>query len=181
MNEGVAMEEMNTINRLSLEGSADISLNARQYLTFHIGNEIYGVEVNNVREVIEYEHVYKIPTVPSFIRGVINLRGEVVPVVDLSSRFYKRASDITKLSCIVIVEVEDRDDTIMLGFVIDSINAVIDIPEEKIETTPGFGARIRTEFISGIGKIDSNFIILLNMHKVLDISELSNFGYNLME
>ncbi len=149
--------------------------NVKQYLTFHVGNENYGVEVSNVKEVIEYENVYRIPAVPDYIQGVINLRGDVVPVIDLACRFFERKSEITKFSCIVIVEIEEDENVIFIGFLIDAINAVLDLAEKNIESTPSFGAKIRTDFITGVGKVDDEFIILLDAYKVLDINELADF------
>ena len=152
--------------------------NYMQYLTFLLGNELYGFEVKNIREVIEYNQITsitEIPMVPEYIKGVINLRGEVVPVVDLSSRFYGYRSDITRRTCISIIEVEDDSDTVLVGSMIDAVNAVIDMSLDDIETTMGFGAKIRSDFIKGIGKADDKFIILLNLDKVLDIDDLSSF------
>ena len=169
------MEKTNEVVEIPAEGVEDKNIDTTQFLTFHLGNEIYGIEVNNVREVIEYENVHEIPMVPEFIRGVINLRGEVVPVIDLSYRFYKTKCEETKFTCIVIVELEEENETLLIGFVIDAINAVTDIPDDSIEPTPGFGAKIRADFISGVGKVRDKFIILLNLGKVLDVEELSNF------
>lgn len=147
----------------------------RQFLTFIIGNETFGVEVGHIREVINYENVFKIPVVPDYIRGVINLRGEVVPIIDISYRFYKKQNEITKFTSIVITEIIVHGEMILLGFVIDAIDAVIDISLEKIEQTPDFGSKIRSDFIQGIGKTDGRFIVLLNVNKVLNIEELSDF------
>jgi len=148
----------------------------RQFLTFHVGTETYGIEVKNVREVIEFDNVFRIPAVPEYIRGVINLRGEVVPVIDMASRFFGRTSEITKFSCIVIVEIEEESGVVLIGFLIDAINAVIDLSDDNIEGTPSFGAKIRSDFISGVGKHNDQFVILLHINRVLDVNELSNFG-----
>ena len=174
------MGETATVKKSAKYDESEIKSNTRQFLTFLLGNEVYGVEVKNVREVIEYENVYKIPVVPKYIRGVINLRGEVVPVIDLSYRFYSRKSEVTKLSCIVIVEIESDGDPVLIGFVIDSINAVVAIPEDSIDPTPGFGAKIRGDYIDGVGKMDGKFIILLSVNRVLDIEELSGFNQEII-
>ncbi|MDY6934138.1 MAG: chemotaxis protein CheW [Spirochaetota bacterium] len=151
-----------------------------QYLTFHLGDELYGFKVNNIREVIEYNQissVTQIPLVPEYIKGVINLRGEVVPVIDLSMRFYNHMNEITRRTCIVMIEVEDEGEIILVGAMIDAVNAVVDILPDDIESTMGFGAKIRSDFISGIGKIDDDkFVILLNLNRVLNIDDISNFG-----
>ena len=149
-----------------------------QYLTFALGKEFYGMAVKNIREVIEYSqiaYITHIPMVPDYIKGVINLRGEVVPVIDLSSRFYGHKSNITRRTCIIIIEIENNNDMFLLGAMIDAVNSVVDIPSNDIDPTPEFGARIRSNFISGIGKASDKFIILLNINNVLDIDELSSF------
>lgn len=145
---------------------------ARKYLTFLIGSEKYGVDIVNVKEIIEYGQVTRVPLAPQSIRGVLNLRGSVVPIVDLSSRFYGYRSTITRLSCIVVVEIEQREERIPIGLLIDALHEVVDIQPENTEQTPGFGAKIRTDFIQGIGKTHGRFVILLNLNRVLDIEEL---------
>lgn len=145
---------------------------ARKYLTFLIGSEKYGVDIVNVKEIIEYGQVTRVPLAPQSIRGVLNLRGSVVPIVDLSSRFYGYRSTITRLSCIVVVEIEQREERIPIGLLIDALHEVVDIQPENTEQTPGFGAKIRTDFIQGIGKTHGRFVILLNLDRVLDIEEL---------
>jgi purine-binding chemotaxis protein CheW len=145
---------------------------ARKYLTFLIGSEKYGVDIVNVKEIIEYGQVTRVPLAPQSIRGVLNLRGSVVPIVDLSSRFYGYRSTITRLSCIVVVEIEQREERIPIGLLIDALHEVVDIQQENTEQTPGFGAKIRTDFIQGIGKTHGRFVILLNLDRVLDIEEL---------
>ena len=156
--------------------SAKVVEQAAQYLTFKIGNETYGVDVASVREVINYEKVFPIPSVPDYIRGVINLRGEVVPIIDLSFRFYGKKSVETKMTSIVIMEINSEGEMMHIGVIIDAINAVQDILPGDIEHTPEFGSKIRADFISGVGKTDGKFIIILNISRVLDVSELSDFA-----
>ncbi len=149
-----------------------------QYLTYLVGNELYGFEVSNIREVIEYNeksNITRIPLVPEYIRGVINLRGEVIPVIDLSSRFYDYKCEITRRTCIAVIELEDENEIVLVGAMFDAVNAVIDFTDDDIEKTLEFGAKIRADFIYGIGKADNTFIILLNLQKVLDVEELSSF------
>ena len=144
-----------------------------EYLTFKTGNEIYGAKVENVREVIEYDKVFPVPKVPDHISGVINLRGSVVPVVDLSFLFYKKKSVVTKLSCIVIVDVLTDEGDILVGVVIDAIKSVVNLKEEDIENAPSFGAKINHEYISGVSKVDESFLILLNLGRILKIEDLA--------
>lgn len=145
-----------------------------QYLTFMLGNETYGIAVKDVREVVEFDRVFKIPRVPDSIRGVINLRGEVVPVVDLYSRFYSSKCEISILTSVVIVEVRYNGRDVLVGIMIDEVKAVVNIYNSNIESTPEFGAKIRGDFVKEIGKVDSEFVILLDTNKVIDIHELSN-------
>jgi purine-binding chemotaxis protein CheW len=113
--------------------------------------------------------------VPEYILGVMNVRGNVVPVVDLAPRFGMLTSQVTKLTCIVIVEIEEGEEVHSIGILVDSVEDVMDISADDVESAPGFGAKLRADFISGIGKIGERFVILLNINKVLDIAELSRF------
>jgi len=149
---------------------------ARKYLCFLIGSEKYGIDIVNVMEIIEYGQVTRVPLAPQAVRGVLNLRGSVIPIVDLSSRFYGYGSGITRLSCIVVVEIERQEERITMGLLIDALHEVVDIRPENTEQTPGFGAKIRSEFIQGIGKTHGRFVILLNLDRVLDIEELKAGG-----
>ncbi|HEY0843951.1 MAG TPA: chemotaxis protein CheW, partial [Noviherbaspirillum sp.] len=114
----------------------------------------------------------EVPMMPGCVRGVINLRGAVVPVMDLAARFGKPATAVTKRTCIVIVEVEAGGERQDMGVVVDAVNAVLEIPAADIEPAPAFGARIRTDFIEGMGKIDGKFVILLNVNQVLSAEEI---------
>jgi purine-binding chemotaxis protein CheW len=147
----------------------------RQYLTFQIGPEEYGINILSVKEIIVYSSLTKIPMVPEYILGVMNVRGNVVPVVDLAPRFGMLSAEFTKLTCIVIVEIGEGEDVSDVGIVVDSVEDVLDISEDQIEGAPGFGAKLRADFIAGIGKIGERFVILLNINRVLDLDELSHF------
>lgn len=144
----------------------------RQYLTFTIGGEMFAVETLSVKEIIEYGQVTCIPMMPASIRGVINLRGSVVPVIDLKARFGGRATEATRRTCIVIIELDDEDHQVV-GIVVDTVSEVLEIPVADIEAPPTFGARIRSDFIRGMGKIEGRFVILLDVHAVLSTDELS--------
>lgn len=154
--------------------SGDVTL----YLTFLLGSDLFGIPVNSVREVIEYKKVFKTPRVPDYIKGVINLRGEVVPIIDLTSRFYNNKSDIITTSAIVVVEISENSHKIPMGVIIDSVKAVVEIGEDKIDATPDIGSRIKPEYLDGIGKVDNEFVILLNIDAILNIEELSGFENN---
>lgn len=144
-----------------------------QYLTFMLGGEVFAIGILHIKEIIEYGHLTSVPMMPGFIRGVINLRGAVVPVIDLSRRFGGPGSEITRRSCIVIVEAHVEGDTHVLGVVVDAVNAVLEISASEIEPAPAFGAKIRTDFIAGMGKIGDRFAILLDVDRVLSVEEMA--------
>ena len=171
------MNENKTINDLEINGHTD-SDNFIQYLTFDVGSETYGIEVSNVKEVIEFDRVFKIAKVPDCIRGVVNLRGEVIPVVDLSSRFYGKMSEVTINAGIIFIEVFYNNTKLLIGAIIDEVREVVNIYKSNIESIPEFGAKIRPEFIKDIGKVDDEFIILLNIDTVLNVDELSSLDKN---
>ncbi|WP_421190131.1 chemotaxis protein CheW [Aeromonas enteropelogenes] len=151
-----------------------------QYLTFLINGEMFAINILGVKEIIEYGNITPIPMMPSFIRGVINLRGAVVSVVDLNARFGNVPSNITRRTCIVIIEgLHHHDDTQGsqdIGVVVDSVSEVLSISPSEIEPPPSFGARIRADFISGMGKVNGKFVILIDTEKVLSLEEMAQLS-----
>ncbi|WP_269532605.1 chemotaxis protein CheW [Chitinimonas sp. BJYL2] len=147
-----------------------------QYLTFRLGGEVYALEILHIKEIIEYGGLTEVPMMPRFLRGVINLRGAVVPVIDLAARFGRPATEIGKRSCIVIVEVQHEEDWLDLGIIVDAVDEVLDLPPEAIEPAPAFGAKLRAEFIQGMGKLDDRFVILLSLNHVLSIGEMAELA-----
>ena len=146
-----------------------------QYLTFSLGGETFALGILNVKEIIEFGNVTEIPMMPDFIRGVINLRGAVVPVIDLSARFGGKVSSVSRRTCIVIVEVSapgggEKHD---LGVIVDAVNEVLEISRAEIEPPPSFGAKIRADFIQGMGKVEGRFVIILNVERVLSTEEIA--------
>lgn len=144
-----------------------------QYLTFTLGGEMFGVGILNVKEIIEFGNITEIPMMPAFIRGVINLRGAVVPVIDLAARFGGKSTEIGRRTCIVIIEVLDEDTHHDIGVVVDAVSEVLEIPNGEIEPPPSFGTRIRAEFIQGMGKVAGKFVILLDIARVLSVEEIA--------
>lgn len=144
-----------------------------QYLTFNVGREMFAVGILNVKEIIEYDNLTAIPMMPSFIRGVINLRGAVVPVIDLGARFSGTVSAVQRRTCIVIVEVSHDDEKHDLGVMVDAVVEVLEIPATDIEPAPSFGAQIRADFIAGMGKITGKFVIILDIQRVLSVDEMA--------
>ena len=137
-----------------------------------LGNDAYAIGILSIKEIIEYTTMTEVPLMPACVRGMINLRGAVVPVMDLQVRFGQTPSPVTKRTCIVIVEVLGPEGQQVMGVVVDAVNEVLDIDASDIEPPPAFGTRIRTDFISGMGKVRGKFVILLNVNRVLDLDDL---------
>lgn len=160
-------------NAAALMVDDEENIEEHQYLTFVINQEAYGITILAIKEILEYGELTRIPMVPSFIRGVINLRGSVVPVVDLAVRMGAESAQVTKRTCIVIIEITHEDEVMDIGIVVDAVNEVLDIPPEEVEPAPNFGASIRLDFIRGMGKVNNKFVILLDVNRVLSVEELS--------
>jgi purine-binding chemotaxis protein CheW len=157
---------------VSAAAVAQTAADNTQYLTFMLGNEIFAIGILAIKEIIEFHDLTVVPMMPDCIRGVINLRGAVVPVMDLSARFGKQSSEVTKRTCIVIVEIDAGGERHDIGVIVDAVNAVLEIAASEIEPPPAFGARIRTDFIHGMGKVNGKFVILLNVDHVLSTDEM---------
>ncbi|HLA29982.1 MAG TPA: chemotaxis protein CheW [Pseudomonas sp.] len=145
----------------------------QQYLTFALGSEHFAVGTLSVKEIIEYGQLTHVPMMPPSILGVINLRGAVVPVIDLGARFGGRPSEIGRRTCIVILELDNTAAAQVIGVVVDAVNEVLEIAPADIEPPPSFGAHIRSDFIRGMGKVGGRFVILLDIGQVLSVDELA--------
>jgi purine-binding chemotaxis protein CheW len=145
---------------------------AQQYLTFMLGGEVFAIGILAIKEIIEYGGLTPVPMMPATIRGVINLRGAVVPVMDLAARFGRPSSEPGKRTCIVIVELRRHDEQQVIGVIVDSVNAVQEIGPGDIEPAPGFGMRVSPQFIAGMGKVNGKFVILLDIEQVLSVQDL---------
>jgi len=148
----------------------------RQYLTFLLAGETFGIPISAIKEIIEHRPATDVPMMPAFVRGVINLRGRAVPVIDLSARFGRGAGQTTRRTCIVIVEIRHEGQQHDMGVAVDAVSAVLDIPDADIEPPPTFATRVRADFISGMGKVGDQFVIMLDIDKVLSVDELSLLG-----
>ena len=144
-----------------------------QYLTFRLGEEVFALEISQVREVLDYTQITRVPRMPAFMRGVINLRGSVVPVVDLRLKFGMTRTENSVNTCVIITEVTVDGDTTVLGALADSVQEVLDLDAEHIAPAPRIGTKLRTEFIKGMGKRGDEFIIILDVDKVFSADELS--------
>jgi len=156
--------------------AAPVAAEPVQFLTFMLAAEQFAIGILNIKEIIEYHGVTEVPMMPSCVRGVINLRGAVVPVMDLLARFGRPSSATTKRTCIVIVEVEAEDERHVIGLLVDAVNEVIDIAAVDIEPPPNFGARIRSDFIQGVGKVRGKFVLLLDANRALALEEVDAIG-----
>lgn len=145
---------------------------AGKYLTFKLGDEEFGLEILKVQEIIRLQQITKVPKAPEFIRGVINLRGKVIPVVELRKKFSMEDHEDTDKTCIIVVQIEFSGTPVTMGIIIDEVKEVLDIDAGSIEETPSFGTSVDTEFIMGIGKIGDNVKMLLDIQKVLSPGDL---------
>jgi purine-binding chemotaxis protein CheW len=145
----------------------------KQYLTFQLGEEVFAVDVSHVREILEFTTVTKVPRTPDYMRGVINLRGSVVPVLDMRLKFGLSRTEKTVDTCIIVVEVFFEDESTIIGAVVDSVQEVLELEPDQIEPAPRIGTQLKTEFIKGMGKRDDRFIILLDIDKVFSSEELA--------
>lgn len=144
-----------------------------QYLTFMLGDEVFAMDIRTVREIIQYGPMTTVPLMPSFVRGVINLRGAVVPVIDLQARFGRPVAGVGKKTCIVIFDAVRDGERVELGLLVDAVSEVIEIGADQIEPPPHFGTSVRRDFIRGMGKVASRFVILLEPDKALDVNDMA--------
>ncbi|MBG6079013.1 chemotaxis protein CheW [Rubrivivax gelatinosus] len=138
-------------------------------LTFLLGGELFAITIRTIKEIIEYRRPTEVPSMPAAVLGVINLRGSVVPVMDLQARLGRTPASVGRRTCIVIVEIADGEQAQTVGIVVDSVSEVLEIPPEDVEPPPSFGARVAAEFIAGMGKVRGRFVILLDVARVLAV------------
>lgn len=149
---------------------------AGKYLTFVLGGEEYGLEILKVREIIGLMDITTVPRTPSYVRGVINLRGKIIPVVDLRVKFGMESVEMTEETCIIVVEVVRDGKSVEMGILVDKVSEVLDIVEEEIEEAPSFGSGFDTDFILGMAKTKNSVKILLNIDAVLSGEEILEMG-----
>jgi purine-binding chemotaxis protein CheW len=147
-----------------------------QYLTFSLGDEVFAMDIRTVREIIQHAAMTVVPLMPNFVRGVINLRGAVVPVIDLQSRFGRGAAVVGKKTCIVIFDASSEGEKLELGLMVDSVSEVIEIESAQIEPAPQFGTSIQRDFIRGMGKVGGEFIVILEPERALNIDDMANLA-----
>jgi len=163
---------MNANAQMIAEPAATVA-ESGQYLTFLLGAELFAIGILAIKEIIEFNELTTVPMMPSCIRGVINLRGAVVPVVDLAARFGREPTATTRRTCIVIVEVQDTAERLVVGVIVDAVNEVLEIAPSEIEPAPTFGTRIRTDFIRGMGKVGGKFVVILAVNRILALDDVA--------
>jgi purine-binding chemotaxis protein CheW len=159
-------------NALQAESKNKLSDREGKYLTFALGSEEYGLEILKVREIIGYMEITAVPQTPAYVKGVINLRGQVIPVIDLRAKFAMETAKVTEETCIIVVEINQEGRKFSTGIVVDHVQEVLDIDGENIEEAPQFGSTVNTDFILGMGKVGESVKILLDIDKVLGNCEL---------
>jgi|SRR6056297_903301 len=146
--------------------------NTHQYLTFQLDREWYGIEVSRIEEVLEYQPITRVPKMPESMRGVINVRGNIVPVVDLRQKFGLAISEVTVDTCIIVLEVAAEGETIRIGTIADTVEEVVEIVPEQIEPAPKIGTKMDTYSIEGIGKLDAKFVVILDTDKIFTTEDI---------
>lgn len=164
---------MNSPNEALNQAIQATTVETGKYLTFTLDKEEYGIGILKVKEIIGMIPITPVPRTPGFVKGVINLRGKVLPVVDLRLKFSMGEIPYTERTCIIVVEIDNNDETVLIGIVVDAVSEVLSISGESIEPPPAFGSRLSTEYILGMAKTDTGVKILLNIDQVLNQNDLS--------
>jgi purine-binding chemotaxis protein CheW len=152
----------------------DTNIKIGKYLTFSLADEEYGIGILKVKEIIGMMPITSVPRTPPFVKGVINLRGKVIPIVDLRAKFGMESIPYTERTCIIVVEIDSNDATVLIGIVVDAVSEVLNIHGDDIEDTPAFGTHLDTEYIMGMAKMEGGVKILLNIDQVLSSKEIQN-------
>lgn len=171
--ENTEIQDTPEISNVMTDMSADADMSA-QYLTFNLDGEAFATEIAKVREVLEYAQITPVPRSPEYMLGVINLRGNVVPIVDLRLQFDMETAEVDVNTCIIIIEIEIEGTSTVLGVLADQVQEVIELKPDQLELVPSLGTRVKNEFIHAMGKIDDRFIIVLDMEHVFSAIQLEN-------
>ena len=162
----------------SMGGTAAADVVAQQYLTFTLGDEVFAMDIRTVREIIQHASMTVVPLMPRFVRGVINLRGAVVPVIDLQSRFGRGEAVLGKKTCIIVFDASREGEKMELGLMVDAVSEVIEIAPALIELPPQFGTSIQRDFIRGLGKVNNMFIVILDPERALNVDDMAALAEN---
>ncbi|MDQ3000947.1 MAG: chemotaxis protein CheW [Fibrobacterota bacterium] len=153
--------------------TSKLKAKAGKYLTFNLGKEVYGIEILKVQEIIGLMPVTRVPRTPAFVRGVVNLRGKVIPVIDLRLKFGLESKEDTERTCIIVVQVALNGGSVIMGLIVDEVSEVLNVLADQIEASPSFGSKVDTDFILGMGKVAQKVVMLLDVDKVLASDELA--------
>ena len=164
---------MGALVDLPLDTPAGCAQQQRQYLTFRVQQDMYAVASRYVREILEYDQVTQVPMMPSLVRGVINLRGAVVPIIDLAERFSLGSTELGPRTCIVIIELQDGEEAQLMGALVDAVTAVAEIEPRALRQAPAFGSRVPPEYIEDLARVDERFLTLLRMEQVLNVDQIA--------
>ncbi len=154
----------------------EIHVDVAQYLTFQLCGETFGIGILAIKEILEYVPMTQVPMMPAFVRGVMNLRGAVVPVIDLSVRFGRGETGVQRRTCVVIVEVEHEEEQQYIGILVDAVHEVLAIPSQDIVPAPHFGNHIRSDFIAAMAKVQQKFVVLLDVNHALSMDEMAQLA-----
>lgn len=174
-----AHEDKMMVNAVEIQSAAVLDIeseDAHKYLTFLLPGKVYAVSIMKVKEIIEYGKVIDVPMMPDFINGAINLRGQVIPVIDLNVRLGGEATEVARRSCIVVVDLLLAGRNMKVGLLVDAVSKVVDFQESQIDEAPSFNGNINTDYIEGMGKTDDGFIILLNIDNLLSMEDMKQFS-----
>lgn len=149
---------------------------SEQHLTFGLGKETFAIPIQRIREILQFGALTEVPLTPPFIRGVLNMRGAVVPVLDLSVRFERDLTTIGPRTCVVIIEVPTAEESVVLGVLVDHVNEVLEIAPDDVEPAPSFGSSVRPDFVSGVAKVGSRFVIVLDVAHALSVEEIASLA-----
>ena len=156
--------------------SNEQNVQSEQFLTFDLKDELYGLDIESVREVLEVSQITKVPQTREYMRGIVNVRGHAIPVIDLRLKFGLEKGEMTIDSCIIIVEVQIEGESMILGMLVDGVEEVLELEKDNVEPPPRFGSRINSRFMKGIGKIEEKFIIIIDIQEVFSEDELSDIA-----
>ena len=160
----------------SEKDSEQAVVKSEKYLTFNLSGEQYGLEILKVKEIIGLMEITRVPRIPDFVRGVINLRGKVIPIINLRKKFDMESTEDTEQTCIIVVDIMQENVSFLMGILVDSVSEVLDISDDSIEETPKFGTSVSTVFIKGLAKTTGGVKILLNIEEVLTTNDLQSLA-----
>jgi purine-binding chemotaxis protein CheW len=167
------MQAKATHDKLAIAAGTQLAGENAQYLTFFLADELFAVGILVIKEIIQFGQLTTVPLMPNYIRGVINLRGAVVPVIDLYARFGRGTAPVGKRTGIVIIEVTHESESHVVGIMVDAVSEVIEIARDQIEPAPSFGSSVRTDFMEGMGKINDQFVIILDVARSFSVGEIA--------